>query len=64
MVRTLRSTLGVPEAVSAMPPRLTATTTARPVASSFHIAGRLRTAATATSGITANPSAIRVSHRK
>ena len=63
-VLTLRSTFGVPDAVSAMPPTLTAMTTAIPAASSFHIAGRLRTAATATSGITANPTAISVSHRK
>ena len=63
-VLTLRSTCGVPDAVSAMPPTFTATTTAIPPASSFQIAGRLRTAATATSGTTANPTAISVSHRK
>src|SRR5579859_3063392 len=50
-VLTLRSTRGVPDAVSAIPPRFTAMTTAIPAASGFHIFGRLRTAAKATSGI-------------
>src|SRR6201999_2494431 len=49
-VLKLRITCGVPDAVSAMPPTSPATTTASPPASSFQIAGRLRTAATATSG--------------
>jgi hypothetical protein len=35
-----------------------------PAASIFHSAGRRRTAATATSGTTANPSAISVSQTK
>ena len=63
-VLTLRSTLGVLAAVSAIPPTLTRQTTAMPATSIFHSAGRLRTAATATSGITANPTAISVSQTK
>ena len=63
-VLTLRSTCGVPDAVSAMPPTFTAMTRAMPAASSFQMAGRLRTAAIATSGTIANATAISVSHRK
>ena len=63
-VLTLRSTFGVPDAVSKMPPMFTAQRTARPPASIFQIFGRLRTAATAISGTAANPAAISVSHRK
>ena len=42
---------GVLDAVTAIPPTLTRHTTAMPVASSFQIAGRPRTAATASSAV-------------